>query len=313
MDLSTLTTVATRRQLERMGIPRSAIVAAVDRGSLVALAPGYYMRPGSIGPFDENRYLALARAVLAPMASGTALAEVAAAVNHGLPVVGSDLSRVRLARPGGTASGTQRSSISVLRRYVSEEELVYVAGSLTTTVARTIVDLARCDSVRTAVIVGDAALHRKLCTADDLDNQLRAMKSMQGNRRASEVLTMLDGRAESPLESWSRLVIDRSTLPTPDLQREIHDGGHLVGRVDFFWEEFGVVGECDGMGKYFGEYSEKTVREVLDDEKFRAQELQDLGYIVVRWSWQELLRRPDIVLDRIERAINRARALRFAS
>lgn len=312
MDLSTLSTVATRRDLECMGVPRSAIVAAVDRGSLVALAPGYYMRPGSIGPFPENRYLALARAVMSQMVVGTALAEVAAAVNHGLPVVGSDLSLVRLARPGGTASGTQRSSVSVLRRNVPEGDLIFVDGTLTTTVRRTVVDLARHDSIRTAVIAGDAALRRNLCTAEDVMEQLRGMRSMQGNRRAREVLSMLDRRAESPLESWSRLVINRSTLPNPDLQREIRDHGRLVARVDFFWEEFGVVGECDGMGKYFGEYSAKSVREVLDEEKFRVQELEDLGYIVVRWSWQELLTRPDVVLARIERAINRARAIRFA-
>lgn len=313
MDLSNLTTVATRRDLERMGVSRDRITAALRSGSLVSVAPGHYMRPASIGEFPEHEHLALARAVQAGMSPGTALAEVAAAINHGLPVVGADLSRVRLVRPGGTASGTQRTSVSVLTRNVTDDELAFVDGCLTTTVPRTVVDLARRDSVRTAVIVGDAALHRGLATPHELEHRLAAVGPMRGARRAREIVAMLDGRAESPLESWSRLVIGRSNLPSPDIQHEIRDRGRLVARVDFWWEEFGVVGECDGMGKYFGEYSEKSLREVLDEEKFRAQELVDLGYIVVRWSWDELLRRPDVVLARIERAINRARALRRVS
>lgn len=137
------------------------------------------------------------------------------------------------------------------------------------------------------------------------------MQSVQGARRARDLLTLLDGRPESPLESWSRLVIDRSALPSPDLQREFRDDlGGVVARVDFFWEEFGVVGECDGMGKYFGEYSDKSLREVLDDEKFRAQVLTDMGYIIVRWTWHELLHRPHLVVERIERAINQSRTVR---
>jgi hypothetical protein len=173
------------------------------------------------------------------------------------------------------------------------------------------VDLARTETTRTAVIVGDAALSRKLCTPSQLQAALAAMGAVDGCARARDVLAVLDHLAESPLESWSRLILLRSALPVPDLQRVIVDpGGRRVARVDFLWEEFGVVGECDGMGKYFGEFSEKSTREVLDEEKFRAQDLVDLGYALVRWNWAELARRPDVVISRIERAVNRARHVR---
>ncbi|MCP2194552.1 endonuclease domain-containing protein [Williamsia deligens] len=302
---------ATRAELEVMGCTRARLGAVLREGVLVSVGPGYYMHADAVGPFPENTHLALAKAVVAGMASSTALAGVTAAINHGLPVVGADLSRVQLARPGGTASGTQRSSVSVLRRNVAEEELVYRAGTLTTSVARTVVDLACGAAERTAVIVGDAALRRQLCTREDLAATLAALGPVHGRRRARVVLDVLDRRAESPLESWSRLVLDRSGLPRPDLQRVIlAPGGRRVARVDFFWEEFGLVGECDGMGKYFGEYSEKSAREVLDEEKFRAQDLVDLGFVVVRWNWGELVHRPDVVIARIERAINRMQRLR---
>ena len=301
----------TRRDLIAGGMTRKGISDAVTQGALTVLAPGYYVDPVELGRFDEHRHLSLALGVVANMADGTALAGVSAAVNLGLPVLGADLSHVHVARAGMRASGTQVTSISVLHRNVTPQELAPIGEVLSTSVARTIIDVARTQSVRAATSAGDAALRRKLCDESDLKAQFERMGPVHGCGRARSVIARLDGRAESPLESWSRLVIARSRLPMPDLQREIFDEhARLVGRVDFFWEEFGVVGECDGMGKYFGEYSEKSVREILDEEKFRAQELQDLGYVVVRWSWRELLHRPQVVLARIERAIAGARAIR---
>lgn len=138
MDLSSLRTVVTRRDLERMGVPRSQIVAAVRAGSPTALAPGYYMRPGSVGPFAEDRHLALARAVLAPMVPGTALAEVAAAVTTDCP------SSVRTCRGYGWPAPVAPPRVRSGPRSVWCDEispmsrLRFVNGVLTTTVPRTV-------------------------------------------------------------------------------------------------------------------------------------------------------------------------------
>lgn len=287
---------------------RTAIEVAIRSRELVALAPGYYLPAEEVGVFPENQHLALARAVIADRGGHDALARVSAAVNLDLPVGGAALSRVHLVRPGGTGSGSRTTAVTVVHRNIAEEDVIVVRGVRSTSVARTVVDLARSESVRTATVTADAALHRKLCDVEDLRGVLSGMGAVDGCARARRLIAGVDGRAESPLESLSRLAIVGSPLPTPDLQREIFDEhARLVGRVDFLWEEFGVVGECDGMGKYFGQYSDKSLREVLDEEKFRAQELQDLGYIVVRWTWHELLHRPDVVIERIRRAIERAR------
>lgn len=287
---------------------RTAIEVAIRSRELVSLAPGYYLPAGEVGVFPENQHLALARAVIADRGGHDALARVSAAVNLDLPVGGAALSRVHLARPGGTGSGSRTTTVTVVHRNIAEEDVIVVRGVRSTSVARTVVDLARSESVRTATVTADAALHRKLCDVEDLRSVLNGMGAVDGCARARRLITGVDRRAESPLESLSRLAIVGSCLPAPDLQREIiDDSGRLIARVDFFWEEFGVVGECDGMGKYFGQYSDKSLREVLDEEKFRAQELQDLGYVVVRWTWHELLHRPDVVIERIRRAIERAR------
>ncbi|NCL75361.1 hypothetical protein AIIKEEIJ_02821 [Rhodococcus sp. YH1] len=114
----------------------------------------------------------------------------------------------------------------------------------------------------------------------------------------------LDGRSGSPGESISRLRIRAAGLPDPVLQFEIRTaGGAFVARTDFFREEFGVVGEFDGMGKYRsadpGASAETVRREKLREDAIRAQ-----GYEVVRWTWSELFHFDD-VRARIDAAARR--------
>jgi len=65
------------------------------------------------------------------------------------------------------------------------------------------------------------------------------------------------------------------------------------------WEEFGVVGEADGLLKYDDEEERLSLRL----EKLRQEELEALGYIVVRWTWDDIWRRPEWVVARIRRAM----------
>lgn len=88
-------------------------------------------------------------------------------------------------------------------------------------------------------------------------------------------------------------------LPAPMLQARIRDEcGRFVARVDFYWPEFGVVGEADGAMKY-------TDRTVLIAEKHRQEALEELGLIVVRWSWDDVIHRPRVLQTRLARAFER--------
>jgi hypothetical protein len=72
--------------------------------------------------------------------------------------------------------------------------------------------------------------------------------------------------------------------------------------LDMYWPEMGLVGECDGAVKY-------TDPQAYVNEKKREQVLRDLGYRIVRWLAAEIMTRPDIVLDRIARALTLSRGL----
>ena len=106
------------------------------------------------------------------------------------------------------------------------------------------------------------------------------------------VLQFLDGRAESPGESRSRVALSRwGTLPNPELQPSIFDEkGRFLARVDFLFPELGVIGEFDGEGKYRRKElrGTRTADDVVIAEKIREDALRALGWIVVRWTWPEL-------------------------
>ncbi|MFZ2526089.1 MAG: hypothetical protein WAX14_00310, partial [Rhodococcus sp. (in: high G+C Gram-positive bacteria)] len=127
-----------------------------------------------------------------------------------------------------------------------------------------------------------------------------------GVAAARRVVGLLDGRSESPGESLGRLRLRSAGIPDPSLQRELFTpDGVFVARVDFFWEELGIVGEFDGMGKY-GAGDPTSTAETVRREKLREDAIRDLGFEVVRWTWPELFRF-DVVADRFARAVDRAR------
>ena len=176
-----------------------------------------------------------------------------------------------------------------------------VGGAKITSIARTLVDLGRHRPLQTAVVAIDAALNRRLVTPAEIEDVLRCCWNWPMIRRAQLAVRLCDGRAESPLESISRLVFPYLRLPIPEVHRLIFDqGGVLVADTDFYWDEFGVVGEADGRDKYDG-------RDVLALEKERQELLEQLGLVVVRWGWDDAYARPYRLRSRLDSGFERGR------
>ncbi len=178
--------------------------------------------------------------------------------------------------------------------------MIRVANVPVTTVARSIVDVARERGHDVALVAADAAVRTELVTARELDDAFSRQRGWPGRSAAAQALALVDPDAESPLETLSRLRMGECALPKPTLQQEIGDEyGSPLGRVDFYWDEFGVVGEADGEMKY-------DSLAAVTAEKRRQSRLLETGLIVVRWQWQDL-RHFDAVGQRLRSAFRRGR------
>jgi hypothetical protein len=183
------------------------------------------------------------------------------------------------------------------------DHVIEVHGMRATTVARTVVDLARAESFRSAVVAADSAL-RLGVTPPELAEVLRFCRSWPGAATAARVIAFADGRSESVLESISRVAMRLLGLPVFEPQVEIFAGDRMIARVDGFWREWNLVGEADGQVKY-------DERADLYAEKRRQDDLEDHGLTVVRWDWDDAWRPQGVLDDRVRRGRARAAGRRL--
>jgi Transcriptional regulator, AbiEi antitoxin len=285
-------TVFTRADARALGWTDSALSRAVRSGRLTRLRHGRLTARAEVGV----RELGMAAV---DACAGSVLSHRSALIVHGLPMLGP-----LPARPELTVAPRRigrLADVDLHRATLWADDVVMTEDGPTTSPARTLIDSARHLSTAASVVAMDAALHRRLVRVADLEQVLVRCWNWPGIARASRAVDLADGRAESPLESVSRLVIRWLRLPVPDLQAVILDeDGRVVGRLDFYWDEPGVGGEADGRLKY-------TDRDVLTAEKDRQERLEDLAVVMTRWGWAHTTR-PAAIRTKIDSAFRRGRA-----
>lgn len=274
------------------GWTASALKNAVRRGRVTRLRRGVY----TSAPEVDAALQATGAALRHP---ASVISHRSAALVHGLPLLGPRPPQPELTvRPRGNID---IPAAHVYRATLRRCDTVLVEGAAVTSVARTLVDLARHAPLGTAVAAMDSALNRGLTTVAAIDDVALFCWNWPGIGRARRAMRLIDPLAESPLESISRLTLRRLQVPTPASQVSVLDREHrFVGRGDFYWDEFGVVGEADGRGKY-------DDRDVLTAEKARQERLEDLGLVVVRWGWSQVTRSPQTLRLRLENGFERGR------
>lgn len=262
--------------------------ALLRGGQLTRLRRGVYLPGPKPNKLDARHRLAV-HAAFVKLAEGSVASHGSAAVFHGLPTWEVPLDRVHVTKV--RAYGGRRDRlVHVHVARLDPDEVTIVDGIPVTTLERTVVDLARCLPFEPAVAVGDAALAKRGAGSDELIDSLRRSAHRPGCVRARRVIAFLDGRAESVGESRSRVALHRAGLPIPVPQWEVRDGrGRLLGRTDFGWPDWRVVGEFDGRIKY-GRSLEPGMdpAEVVYREKLREDDLRAEGLTVVRWHWADL-------------------------
>ncbi|MFC7619918.1 type IV toxin-antitoxin system AbiEi family antitoxin domain-containing protein [Microlunatus sp. GCM10028923] len=295
--------VVMARQLAARGYRPSEIARLVRRGELTRIRRGGYVTEEADGERDRHRRLI--DATLRLSSTDVVVSHLSAGVLHGLPIFRDTLKRVDLTR-SGRSGGYVRRAVHLHVGPLTTADRVILDGRPVTSLARTVVDVARRLPERRAVALADAALTRGLLV-DQAAAVVGGLGGHTGIGRARRVLEFADGRSESVGESEGRVVMAVAGLPRPTLQYEVHDEhGEFVARCDYAWVEQRTLGEFDGLIKY-GRLLKpgETSSDVIVAEKLREDALRDLGWEVVRLIWSDLSR-PAQLAARVRRAFTRA-------
>ncbi len=141
----------------------------------------------------------------------------------------------------------------------------------------------------------DSALNRRLVTAEELDRALVGPGSVE----ARSTLGRCSGRSRSATETRARLVLRGAGFTVR--AGVVIDG---VGEVDLLVEDCVVV-ECDGFSYHSGR------REYREDRR-RDRELVALGYVVLRFTWEDITGDCGRLVDAVARALAQVRNARRA-
>lgn len=190
--------------------------------------------------------------------------------------------------------------IIVRRERISVEHVVELGGLLVTNPARTAFDLARHLPRAVAVAHLDALSAATGLTVDAVSGLITSHKGARGVRQCQTALSLMDGGAQSPKESWLRLVLVDAGLPRPVTQIRVSDGC-FIAYLDMGWEQPMVAVEYDGD-------QHRTDRSQYVKDIRRAEVLNCLGWQVIRVINED---RPDVVVQRARDALNRRSAPRL--
>lgn len=298
--------VVMRNQAREAGYACDEIDFLVRRGEWISLRRGAYAARDRVEAMSvEQRHLALLHAVARSLRTPAVVSHVSAALLHGLPTWGLDLSEIHISRQNLHAS-RHEAGVHHHRGDLNDDEAVTVDGVRVTSLARTVLDTARTAGFEAAVIVADAAFARNPQAHSVALERLNETRDWPGARQAGSVVEFADGRSESVGESRCRVCFREAGLPRPVLQHEVFaSSGRLIGRSDFGFLEFRTLGEFDGKGKYLrGLRPGDTPGDVVWREKKREDRLREQGFEIGRVVWSEL-DRPGLVGARFRKLFAR--------
>ena len=159
---------------------------------------------------------------------------------------------------------------------IEDDEICVVDGMRVTTPARTALDLACRFPVDSAVAAIDALARSTRLKNSDVELLADRYRGRHGIRNARVVLDLVDAGAESPRETWLRLMLIRHGFPRPTTQIPVYDAyGGLVAELDMGWEDIKVAAEYEGD-------HHRSDPDVFNKGIRRHDELTELGWIDVR-------------------------------
>ncbi|WP_396928019.1 hypothetical protein [Mycolicibacterium sp.] len=206
----------------------------------------------------------------------------AASALHGAKWV-DDATVVEVNWPGRKAP----PGVRVREETLLDAELSSRYGIGVTGVARTAFDMARRGAVGQAVARLDALAAATGFARDDVLEVAANHPHVKGLRRVERMLELVDAGAQSPRETWLRLLLMDAGFPRPQTQIPLlRPDGYSRYFLDMGWPEVMVAVEYDGE-------QHRLERSIYNDDLIRSDYIAHLGWRRIRVIAGH--RKPDIV------------------
>jgi hypothetical protein len=179
---------------------------------------------------------------------------------------------------------------------IEDDELMPLGGIKVAAPARTAFDMACRYPVGKAVAAIDSLARATGLKVADVETIVERYRGRRGIRRVRIAMSLVDSGAESPRETWLRLLLIRAGFPPPETQIPIYDEyGALIAVLDMGWEDIKLAVEYEGD-------HHRTNRRQFNKDIRRAEALTELGWIGVRVTAEDteggVLRRVSAAWDR---------------
>lgn len=272
-----------RHALARAGVPDSTLKSWVRRGMLERLAAGVWRVTGAPTSWEQ-----LLTAGLVYLGDEAVVSHEAAAQIHTFDRTPPD--RVEFVVPERARKRRLPFGTVHTTGHLPRIDRVRVDGWPVTSATRTVLDLAmqRPGRVRLEAAI-DSAVRSRASAPEVLQRRLTELRGPgRWGCRLVDRLT-LDAGGESMLERRFLALLRTNGLPRPTTQRWFRVDGRAIGRADFTFEADRMVVEVSG-GRGHSSPAERA------KDAQRRNELQDLGWRVFEYTWDDVVHRPAYVV-----------------
>jgi very-short-patch-repair endonuclease/predicted transcriptional regulator of viral defense system len=172
----------------------------------------------------------------------------------------------------------------------------------TTRVNRTLWDLAAVEPMARLAQAFDDAYRRDLFALPQMANDL-LMRARRGRNGTVKIRTLVASRdaayalTESELEGRMLGLLKPLGIDDLEVQHQISDGANQIARVDFASPSRMIVIEVDGWRYH-------RLRQDLQRDNERERRLTLAGWHVIRFVWDDVVRRPAVVVADVARALS---------
>jgi hypothetical protein len=188
------------------------------------------------------------------------------------------------------------SMLTIYSDTLAPGEKLTITDMPVTTPARTAFDMGRRLTLEDGVQRIDALMNATDLKVADVEAVIASHPGVRGLIQLRRTLDLVDGGAESPYESLTRLLLIKAGFPRPETQIRVIDKHGRVWRIDMGWREWHVGVDFEGAHHWTN-----PTQRTKDVERYAA--LPEVGWMDVRLTSGILHNNPQSFLDRVGAAL----------